>query len=182
MHEEGRLKKNTIVSTVMSNIGFYKALEVHDLESVKTKVGDRYVMEEMVKNGYNLGGEQSGHLIFLDYHTTGDGLLSGIQLLNVMKQTGKKLSELAEEVTTYPQKLVNIRVTDKHNVMSNPAISEVIEQVEQEMAGNGRVLVRPSGTESLLRVMAEAETEEAVNEYVDRIADVVRKEIGTEEA
>lgn len=182
MHEEGRLKKNTIVSTVMSNIGFYKALEVHDLESVKTKVGDRYVMEEMVKNGYNLGGEQSGHLIFLDYHTTGDGLLSGIQLLNVMKQTGKKLSELAEEVTTYPQKLVNIRVTDKHNVMSNPAISEVIEQVEKEMAGNGRVLVRPSGTESLLRVMAEAETEEAVNEYVDRIADVVRKELGTEEA
>ncbi|MCC5890781.1 MAG: phosphoglucosamine mutase [Alkalibacterium sp.] len=182
MHDEGRLKKNTIVSTVMSNIGFYKALEEHDLQSVKTKVGDRYVMEEMVKNGFNLGGEQSGHVIFLDYHTTGDGLLTGIQLLHVMKATGKKLSELAEEVSTYPQKLVNIPVTDKYNVMSNPAISEVIETVEKEMAGNGRVLVRPSGTESLLRVMAEAATEEDVEEYVERIARVVREELGTEEA
>ncbi|WP_080145681.1 phosphoglucosamine mutase [Marinilactibacillus piezotolerans] len=178
MHDEGRLKKNTIVSTVMSNIGFYKAIEQHDLESVKTQVGDRYVVEEMLKNGYNLGGEQSGHVVFLDYHTTGDGLLTGIQLLNVMKQTGKKLSELAEEVTTFPQKLVNIPVTDKHNVMDNDAIKSVIEEVEAEMNGNGRVLVRPSGTESLLRVMAEAETEEAVTGYVERIADVVRAEIG----
>ena len=179
MHEEGRLKKNTIVSTVMSNIGFYKALETHDLKSVKTKVGDRFVVEEMVKNGYNFGGEQSGHVIFLDYHTTGDGLLTGVQLLNVMKETGKKLSELAEEVTSYPQKLVNIPVTDKHNVMSNPAISSVIEEVEKEMAGNGRVLVRPSGTESLLRVMAEAPTQEGVDQYVERIAAVVREEIGS---
>ena len=178
MHDEGRLKKNTIVSTVMSNIGFYKAIEQHDLESVKTQVGDRYVVEEMLKNGYNLGGEQSGHVVFLDYHTTGDGLLTGIQLLNVMKQTGKKLSELAEEVTTFPQKLVNIPVTDKHNVMDNDAIKSVIEEVEAEMNGNGRVLVRPSGTESLLRVMAEAETEETVTGYVERIADVVRSEIG----
>ncbi|WP_225743136.1 phosphoglucosamine mutase [Marinilactibacillus sp. Marseille-P9653] len=179
MHDEGRLKKNTIVSTVMSNIGFYKAIEEHDLESVKTKVGDRYVVEEMLKNGYNLGGEQSGHVVFLDYHTTGDGLLTGVQLLNVMKQTGKKLSELAEEVVTYPQKLVNIPVTDKHNVMDNSAIKTIIEEVEAEMAGNGRVLVRPSGTESLLRVMAEAETEEAVVNYVERIANVVREELGT---
>ncbi|MFC6463961.1 phosphoglucosamine mutase [Marinilactibacillus sp. GCM10026970] len=179
MHDEGRLKKNTIVSTVMSNIGFYKAIEEHDLESVKTQVGDRYVVEEMLKNGYNLGGEQSGHVVFLDYHTTGDGLLTGVQLLNVMKQTGKKLSELAEEVVTYPQKLVNIPVTDKHNVMDNIAIKTVIEEVEAEMAGNGRVLVRPSGTESLLRVMAEAETEEAVVNYVERIANVVREELGT---
>lgn len=180
MHDEGRLKKNTIVSTVMSNIGFYKALEKHGLDSVKTAVGDRYVMEEMVKNGYNLGGEQSGHVIFLDYHTTGDGLLTGIQLLNVMKQTGKKLSELAEEVTTFPQKLVNIPVTDKHNVMSNDAISQVIREVENEMGDNGRVLVRPSGTESLLRIMAEAPTHQEVNEYVERIASVVREELGSE--
>lgn len=178
MHDEGRLKKNTIVSTVMSNIGFYKAIEKHDLESVKTKVGDRFVVEEMRKNNYNLGGEQSGHVVFLDYHTTGDGLLTGVQLLNVMKKTGKKLSELAEEVTTYPQKLVNIYVTDKHSVMENPAIKAVIEQVEKEMAGNGRVLVRASGTESLLRVMAEAPTEEQVTAYVERIADVVREELG----
>ncbi|MFL2078507.1 phosphoglucosamine mutase [Marinilactibacillus psychrotolerans] len=179
MHDEGRLKKNTIVSTVMSNIGFYKAIEQHGLESVKTKVGDRYVVEEMLKSGYNLGGEQSGHVVFLDYHTTGDGLLTGIQLLNIMKQTGKKLSELAEEVSTFPQKLVNIPVTDKHNVMQNEAIKSVIEEVEAEMGENGRVLVRPSGTESLLRVMAEAETEEAVVNYVERIASVVRSELGT---
>ncbi|MER2063510.1 MAG: phosphoglucosamine mutase [Alkalibacterium sp.] len=182
MHEEGRLKKNTIVSTVMSNIGFYKALEEQGLDSVKTKVGDRFVVEEMVKNGYNFGGEQSGHVIFLDYHTTGDGLLTGVQLLQVMKETGKKLSELAEEVTSYPQKLVNIPVTDKHNVMANPAISSVIEEVEKEMGENGRVLVRPSGTESLLRVMAEAPTQEEVSEYVERIAQVVREELGTSEA
>lgn len=180
LFDEGRLKQNTIVSTVMSNIGFYKALETHDLKSVKTQVGDRYVMEEMVKSGYNLGGEQSGHVIFLDHHTTGDGLLTGVQLLNVMKQTGKKLSELAEEVTTYPQKLVNIPVTDKYNVMSNPAISTVISEVEEEMGDNGRVLVRPSGTESLLRVMAEAASEAEVNEYVERIAKVVRDELGVQ--
>lgn len=181
MHKEGRLKKNTIVSTIMSNIGFYKAIETHDLESVKTKVGDRFVVEEMRKNGFNLGGEQSGHVIFLDYHTTGDGLLTGIQLLNVMKKTGKKLSELAEEVITYPQKLVNIPVTDKNGAMDNPAIKEVIEDVEEEMSGNGRVLVRPSGTESLLRVMAEAPTEDEVSSYVERIANVVREEVGREE-
>lgn len=180
MKEEGRLKKDTIVSTVMSNIGFYKALEEHDMTSVKTQVGDRFVVEEMRKNGYNFGGEQSGHLVFLDYHTTGDGLLSAVQLLNVMKQTGKKMSELAEEVTTYPQKLVNVRVTDKHHVMDNPAIKEVIDEVEREMNGNGRILVRPSGTESLLRIMAEAPTEQEVSTYVNRIADVVREEIGSE--
>lgn len=180
MKEEGRLKKDTIVSTVMSNIGFYKALEEHDMTSVKTQVGDRFVVEEMRKNGYNFGGEQSGHLVFLDYHTTGDGLLSAVQLLNVMKQTGKKLSELAEEVTTYPQKLVNVRVTDKHHVMDNEAIKEVIDEVEREMNGNGRILVRPSGTESLLRIMAEAPTEQEVVTYVNRIADVVREEIGSE--
>ncbi|WP_027109035.1 phosphoglucosamine mutase [Lacticigenium naphthae] len=180
LNEEGRLKKNTIVSTVMSNIGFYKALDDHGMKSVKTKVGDRYVVEEMRKNNYNLGGEQSGHVIFLDYHTTGDGLLTAVQLLNVMKKTGKKLSELAEEVTTFPQKLVNVPVTDKHNVMSVPAIKEVIETIEAEMGENGRVLVRPSGTESLLRVMAEAKTEQEVNEYVSRIVKVVKQELGVE--
>lgn len=178
MHEEGRLKKDTIVSTVMSNIGFYKAIEEVGMKSVKTGVGDRYVVEEMRKNGYNFGGEQSGHLVFLDYHTTGDGLLSGIQLLNVMKQTGKKLSELAEEVTVYPQQLVNVPVKDKHAVMDNEAIQQVIQEVEEEMGDEGRVLVRPSGTESLLRIMAEAPTQEDVESYVERIAKVVREELG----
>ncbi|CAM5205572.1 Phosphoglucosamine mutase OS=Ureibacillus acetophenoni OX=614649 GN=glmM PE=3 SV=1 [Ureibacillus acetophenoni] len=116
---KGRLKKNTIVSTVMSNMGFYKALEENGMTSVKTAVGDRYVVEEMRKNDYNLGGEQSGHIIFLDYNTTGDGLLTAIQLVNIMKETDKRLSELAAEMTIYPQKLVNVRVTDKHAVTQN---------------------------------------------------------------
>ena len=117
--EKKRLKKDTIVTTVMSNLGFHKAVEEIGLKDVVTQVGDRYVVEEMRKNDYNFGGEQSGHMIFLDYNTTGDGMLSGIQLLNVMKQTGKKLSELADEVTIYPQKLVNIRVTDKNGSSGN---------------------------------------------------------------
>lgn len=178
MHEEGRLKKDTIVSTVMSNIGFHKAVDEAGMKSIKANVGDRFVVEEMRKHGYNFGGEQSGHIVFFDYLTTGDGLLSGIQLLNVMKKTGKKLSELAAELTVYPQKLVNVSVTDKHHVMENEAIKQVIEEVEAEMGDEGRVLVRPSGTESLLRVMAEAATQEEVDQYVERIADVVREEIG----
>ena len=175
-----RLKKDTIVTTVMSNLGFHKAVEEIGLKDVVTQVGDRYVVEEMRKNDYNFGGEQSGHMIFLDYNTTGDGMLSGIQLLNVMKQTGKKLSELADEVTIYPQKLVNIRVTDKNGAMEIPAIKAVVEQAEAEMNGEGRILVRPSGTEPLLRVMAEAPTQEKVDYYVDKIAEVVRAEIGVE--
>ena len=178
--EKKRLKKDTIVTTVMSNLGFHKAVEEIGLKDVVTQVGDRYAVEEMRKNDYNFGGEQSGHMIFLDYNTTGDGMLSGIQLLNVMKQTGKKLSELADEVTIYPQKLVNIRVTDKNGAMEVPAIKAVVEQAEAEMNGEGRILVRPSGTEPLLRVMAEAPTQEKVDYYVDKIAEVVRAEIGVE--
>lgn len=175
-----RLKQDTIVTTVMSNLGFHKAVEEIGLKDVITQVGDRYVVEEMRKNDYNFGGEQSGHMIFLDFNTTGDGMLSGIQLLSIMKATGKKLSELAAEVTIYPQKLVNIRVSDKYGAMDVPAIKTVIEEAEEEMAGNGRILVRPSGTEPLLRVMAEAETDEKVNYYVEKIAAVVRAEIGIE--
>ena len=175
---EGRLNKDTVVSTVMSNMGFYKALEANGMTSVKTAVGDRYVVEEMRKNGYNLGGEQSGHIIFLDYNTTGDGLLSGLQLVNIMKVTGKKLSELAAEMTIFPQKLVNIRVTDKHAVTDNKKVASEIEDVEKEMNGNGRVLVRPSGTEPLVRVMVEAASKENCENYVERIAEVVRAEMG----
>lgn len=181
LNTEGRLNNSTVVSTVMSNMGFYKALEAHNMTSVKAAVGDRYVVEEMKKNGYNLGGEQSGHIIFLDYNTTGDGLLSGLQLVNIMKVTGKKLSELAAEMTIYPQKLVNIRVTDKHAVTQNEQVAQVIGEVEAEMSGNGRVLVRPSGTEPLVRVMVEATTQEACESYVNRIADVVKTEMGLTE-
>ncbi|MCP9329805.1 phosphoglucosamine mutase [Liquorilactobacillus satsumensis] len=182
LSERGRLKKDTIVTTVMSNIGLYKAMEAHGLNSVKTQVGDRYVVEEMRKNGYNLGGEQSGHVVFLDFNTTGDGMLTALQLMNVVKQTGKKLSELAAEVTTYPQELVNVKVQDKKAALENEAVQAVIQKVEDEMGTDGRVLVRPSGTEELLRVMAEAKTKEQVHEYVTKIAAVVQKELGISEA
>ncbi|PTQ85523.1 phosphoglucosamine mutase [Trichococcus patagoniensis] len=178
LKERNKLNQNTIVSTVMSNLGFHLAVEAEGMTALKTQVGDRYVVEEMRKNGYNLGGEQSGHVVFLEMNTTGDGLLTGIQLLNVMKQTGKKLSELADEVTLYPQELVNVRVSEKDGVMEIPAVKAVIEEVEAEMAGKGRILVRPSGTEPLLRVMAEAETDEKCHDYVMRIVNVVKAEIG----
>ncbi|GAP02308.1 phosphoglucosamine mutase [Fructobacillus pseudoficulneus] len=176
MNGQGRLKHQTVVSTVMSNIGFYKALEAQGIQSVKTQVGDRYVMEKMVADDDNLGGEQSGHIIFRDWAKTGDGLLTALQLLNVMKETGQPLSELASDVTLYPQKLVNIKVADKNAMMENPALQTKIEEVEKQMAGDGRVLVRPSGTESIIRVMAEAKTEELVDTYVDSIVAVVNQE------
>ncbi|KQU57087.1 phosphoglucosamine mutase [Rossellomorea sp. RS05] len=181
LKSEGRLKQSTVVSTVMSNLGFHKGLEEHGIQSIQTAVGDRYVVEEMKKNNYNLGGEQSGHIIFLDYNTTGDGLLTGIQLVNIMKITGKSLSELAGEMKKFPQKLVNVRVTDKHHVTDNAKVSEVITKVEDEMNGNGRILVRPSGTEPLVRVMAEAPTEELCAQYVDEIVAVVQAEMGLAE-
>ncbi|MEX2805449.1 phosphoglucosamine mutase [Streptococcus sp. H31] len=180
LSEKGELVQNTIVTTVMSNLGFHKALDSQGINKVITAVGDRYVVEEMRKSGYNLGGEQSGHVIIMDYNTTGDGQLTAIQLTKVMRETGKKLSELAAEVTIYPQKLVNIRVDNKMKEKATevPAIAAVIEKMEAEMGGNGRILVRPSGTEPLLRVMAEAPTDEQVAYYVDTIAEVVQAEIG----
>ncbi len=178
MKSQGSLKQDTVVTTVMSNIGLYKALEANGMKSVQTAVGDRHVVEEMREHGYNIGGEQSGHVVLFDYHNTGDGLLTGIQLLNVMKKTGLPLSELAAPVKTYPQKLVNVKVADKDHWQDYPAIQAAIDTVEKEMNGDGRVLVRPSGTEALLRVMAEAKTEELVNQYVDQIVEVVEAEMG----
>lgn len=180
LSSKGLLEKNTIVTTVMSNLGFHKALDAKGIQKEITAVGDRYVVEEMRKSGYNLGGEQSGHVVIMDYNTTGDGQLTGVQLTKIMQETGKKLSELAAEVTIYPQKLVNIRVENSMKVkaMEVPAIREIIEKMEAKMAGNGRILVRPSGTEPLLRVMAEAPTHEEVDYYVDTIAAVVQAEIG----
>lgn len=174
LNDQEGLNKNTIVSTIMSNIGFYKALEEHGVSSVKTSVGDRYVMEEMRANGYNLGGEQSGHIIFLDHSTGGDGMLSGIQLVNIMKETGKKLSELASEMKVYPQVLVNVEVADKESVLNNVELTEAIEAAELDLGNSGRVLVRPSGTESLVRVMVEAESEEVCHEHIDRLVNIVK--------
>lgn len=183
LSEKGQLAHNTIVTTVMSNLGFHKALDAKGINKAVTAVGDRYVVEEMRKSGFNLGGEQSGHMILMDYNTTGDGQLTAVQLVKVMKETGLKLSELAAQVTIYPQKLVNIRVENsmKDKAMEVPAIADIIGKMEAEMAGNGRILVRPSGTEPLLRVMAEAPTDEEVAYYVDTIAAVVREEIGLDD-
>ncbi|ALA52650.1 phosphoglucosamine mutase [Shouchella clausii] len=178
LKEQGRLNNNTIVTTVMSNLGFYKALEEKQIETKQTAVGDRYVMEEMRKGNYNLGGEQSGHIIFLDYNTTGDGLLTGVQLLNIMKQTGKPLSELAAGMKTFPQCLINVRVTDKDAVKNNALVQQEIKRVEEAMAGEGRILVRPSGTEPLVRVMVEAKTDELCQQYANQIVDVVKEQLG----
>ncbi|WP_191557646.1 phosphoglucosamine mutase [Metabacillus idriensis] len=180
LNEHGRLKKETVVSTIMSNLGFYKAIEANNMKSSQTAVGDRYVVEKMKKGDYNLGGEQSGHIIFLDHNTTGDGLLTAIQLVNIMKVTGKPLSELAAEMKKFPQLLINVRVTDKHKVTDNMKVKQVIAEVESEMNGDGRILVRPSGTEPLVRVMAEAPTAELCEKYVTRIVAVVKEEMGTE--
>ncbi|WP_018659811.1 phosphoglucosamine mutase [Allofustis seminis] len=181
LNEKGRLKNNTIVSTVMSNLGFYKALDSEKIASVVTTVGDRYVVEAMREGGHSLGGEQSGHIIFLDHHTTGDGLLTAIQLLYIIKDTGKTLGELAEEVHVYPQKLVNIIVHDKDQIMEDEDVQAAIAEVENKMNGNGRVLVRPSGTEPLLRVMVEAPTDELVDEYCHPIVELIREKFGKEE-
>ncbi|WP_077614904.1 phosphoglucosamine mutase [Caenibacillus caldisaponilyticus] len=180
-HDEGRLKKNTLVTTVMSNLGLYKALEAEGIAAKQTAVGDRYVMEAMREGDYSIGGEQSGHIIFLDYTTTGDGMLTALQLVNIMKATGKSLSELARPLKKYPQKLVNVKVSDKEAVKDNPRVAEAIRQAEADLAGNGRVLVRPSGTEPLVRIMVEAPTEEDCDKYVRAVADVVEAELGANE-
>lgn len=181
LNENGQLKNSTIVSTVMSNIGFYQALEDTEIHSVQTAVGDRHVMNEMRENGYNLGGEQSGHIIFLDHSTSGDGLLAGIQLMKIVKESQKPLSELASELTIYPQRLKNVRVTDKEAVMDHPAVKTVIEKVEEELGESGRVLIRPSGTEPLFRVMVEAETQEECDDYCEEIAEVIQAEFPLDE-
>ena len=177
LNEKGLLKQGTVVSTVMSNLGFYNAIEANGLHSVQTKVGDRYVLEEMLKNDYNFGGEQSGHLIFLDYGTTGDGMLSAVQLAKIIVEKGKSLAELAKEMPKYPQLLKNLRVEDKQSMMTNESILAVIAEVEAEMDGRGRVLVRPSGTEPLVRVMVEAETQVLCESYVNRIVAVVEEQL-----
>lgn len=174
---KGKLNNNTIVTTVMANLGFFKAMEESSINTTKTAVGDRYVVEEMIRGGYNLGGEQSGHIVFLDHNTTGDGLLTGLQLLNVMKESGKPLSELKQVMQKYPQILVNVPVVDKTKLSGNAAIEQIVQEVETELAGNGRVLVRPSGTEPIVRVMAEGPDQEQLDAMVERIAEVVKREL-----
>ncbi|NIK79055.1 phosphoglucosamine mutase [Paenibacillus castaneae] len=178
MKRAGKLKEDTIVTTVMANIGFFKGTERIGLKTAQTAVGDRYVMEEMRRGGFNLGGEQSGHVIFLDHITTGDGILTALQLVDTLSASGKMLSELKGLMRKYPQQLVNVRVGDKSLYLGNVAIEEAVQRVERELGDEGRVLVRPSGTESLIRVMAEGPDKEMVESYVAQIVEVVKSELG----
>ncbi len=179
MKENNKLKNNTAVVTVMSNMGFFKFCEKNGINCVKTKVGDRYVLEEMVKNGYVIGGEQSGHIIFLDYATTGDGQMSAIQVLNVLKSTGKKISELASEMQVYPQVLINVRVSNfgKARLDKDEEVQLAIREASEELGDTGRVLVRVSGTEPLVRVMLEGEDYNQIKSLAESIAKVIEERL-----
>lgn len=179
MKENNKLKNNTAVVTVMSNMGFFKFCEKNGINCVKTKVGDRYVLEEMVKNGYVIGGEQSGHIIFLDHATTGDGQMSAIQVLNVLKSTGKKISELASEMQVYPQVLINVRVSNfgKARLDKDEEVRLAIREASEELGDTGRVLVRVSGTEPLVRVMLEGEDYNQIKSLAESIAKVIEERL-----
>lgn len=177
MKQHGKLKKDTIVGTVMSNLGFTLMGERCGIHIEQTKVGDRYVLENMRENGYNIGGEQSGHIIFLDENTTGDGLLSALHLLEVMVNTGKSLSELAQIMEVLPQALVNAKVPNhkKEHFMEYPEIAQAVQELEEKFAGEGRVLIRPSGTEPLVRVMIEGKNLDEITKDARKLADLIRK-------
>jgi phosphoglucosamine mutase len=174
MHHRGTLAGDAVATTVMTNLGFKRAMEKLGVEVVETKVGDRYVLEAMRERELNLGGEQSGHLISLDHATTGDGILSAVQLLSVVRSTGASLKELATVMSRLPQVLVNVRDVDKARLHDTDAVWEAVRAEEDRLGDGGRVLLRPSGTEQVVRVMAEAETAEDAQLAVDRIADTVR--------
>lgn len=175
MKETGELLNNTIVTTVMSNIGLYKALDTEGIGYAKTAVGDKYVYEYMTQNGCRLGGEESGHIIFSKYATTGDGLLTSLKIMEVMMAKKSKLSELAAPLTIYPQLLVNVRVKDKAAAQNDPDVCKAVEAASAALGDSGRILVRESGTEPLIRVMAEAETKEICEQMVESIVSVIRE-------
>ncbi len=177
MHEK-RLPYNTVVTTVMANIGFHQAIKAAGGRAEITQVGDRYVLENMLKNGYKIGGEQSGHIIFTDYSTTGDGLITALQVLSSLKRRGGKASDITAMMTTYPQLLVNVRVDTKDGWENNEAIKAAIQAGDEELGDSGRILVRPSGTEPLIRVMAEGPDQDQLDVICHRIAEVVRTEQG----
>ncbi len=177
MQQAGTLKDNTLVITVMSNLGLKQRMRQAGIHLEETAVGDRYVLERMMEKGYNLGGEQSGHMIFLNHHTTGDGMLSAIQLLNVLHASGKRMSALAREIPIYPQVLVNVRVEDnaKEAAMKDEAMWDRIRQIQAEMGEQGRVLVRASGTEPLIRIMLEGKDEEQIRDYALSLAKILEQ-------
>lgn len=179
MKEKGTLKNNTVVATVMSNLGLKKYAESNGLNFVQTKVGDRYVLEEMLKNGYNIGGEQSGHIIFLDYNPTGDGILTSLMLIKVMLEKQKSASELCKIIKMYPQVLINAKVSsEKKNLYKeDEEIQNEIQKLENEFSGNGRVLIRPSGTEPLIRVMIEGENQDYIRDKAEKLAKLIEKKL-----
>jgi phosphoglucosamine mutase len=178
LKRRGQLKADTVVTTVMANLGLEKALGRHGIQMVRTPVGDKYVLEEMLRRGAVLGGEQSGHVIFSEYATTGDGLLTALRVLQIVRDSGQTLDALAREVKTFPQKLVNVRVKVKRPLTELETVQAEIQAAEREFAGSGRVVVRFSGTEPLARVMIEAESDEEVERWTGRIADAIRAELG----
>ena len=178
MKKRGKLTNNTVVITVMTNIGFDIAMKENNINIIKTKVGDRYVVDEMRKNNYTLGGEQSGHIIFFNRSTTGDGTLSALQILALMKTTGKSISTLAEVMTSYPQVLLNVMVKQKRPIEKMLSVCESISKAEKVLGSDGRVLVRYSGTENKCRVMIEGKDEKIINELAEDIVDKIKKEIG----
>ena len=175
MKERGKLLNNKVVTTVMSNFGLYKALDKVGIDYDKTKVGDKYVYENMVQTGNRIGGEQSGHIIFSKYETTGDGILTALKLMEVMLARGKKMSELAAPVVFYPQVLKNVRVKSKPEAQNDPDVQAAVAQVAQELGDTGRILVRESGTEPVIRVMVEADTKEICEKYVDSVIAVIKQ-------
>ena len=179
MKQLGKLKKDTAVVTVMSNMGFFKFCEENGIKCEKTSVGDRYVLENMVENGYSIGGEQSGHIIFLQYATTGDGQLSAIQLLAVVKDTGKTLKELADEMEVYPQVLINVRVSNfgKAQFKKDKEVQNAIKKAEEKLGDEGRILVRLSGTEPLIRVMLEGKDYDKISELGESVATVIKERL-----
>ncbi len=178
LRERGELAQDTVVATVMANLGFRLAVEAAGLAVVETAVGDRYVLEAMRAGGYNLGGEQSGHVVMSDHATTGDGILTALQLLSAVAGTGRSLAELAAVVTKLPQVLVNVRDVDKSRVDTDPVLGQALAGATAALAGAGRVLLRPSGTEPVVRVMVEAATPDEADEVAHRLADVVRRRLG----
>ena len=175
MKERDKLVNNKVVTTVMSNFGLYKALDKVGIEYDKTKVGDKYVYENMVQTGNRIGGEQSGHIIFTKYATTGDGILTSLKMMEVMLAKEKPMSKLAEPVVFYPQVLKNVRVKSKPDAQNDPDVQAAVERVGKELGDTGRILVRESGTEPVIRVMVEAGTEETCEKYVDQVIDVIRE-------
>lgn len=178
LKENNQLKNNCLVSTIMSNLGLKKTLKKYDINFVETNVGDKYVVEEMIKNNYNFGGEQSGHIIFFDYSTTGDGIISALQLLKIIIKKNKKLSEISKILEKYPQSLLNLEIKEKKKIEEIPFLKETLDEFNKEINGDGRIVIRYSGTQNVIRIMSENSTKEKNDFYTQEIAKIIQKEIG----